>query len=277
MGLPKKELNKFSGDPMDYWGFIRSSISSVDRYTDDFVNRLSYPFQYCDGEALDAIEGCTVLETESGYNEVISILQRRIGLPYVIAGYYIRSLTEGRSLRQDDAKDLTDLAEKIKRCATTLRQLHYESDVKSCRTLGDIVRRLLTPMQSKWFEVATNILRHDREPSFTDLTSISRHVPERPKDRSVVKGLGTPVERPSCVDGTTWGLLWLADITKTEETDPGVHHPSQCQLVPQLLTALFLEYVVREDCTVPPELWLCNSLLPQTPSISTDAEAYSIM
>ncbi|KAF7255150.1 hypothetical protein EG68_07630 [Paragonimus skrjabini miyazakii] len=55
MGLPKKGLKKFSGNPMDYWGFIRSFMSSVDRCTDDFANRLSYLIQYCDGEALDAI------------------------------------------------------------------------------------------------------------------------------------------------------------------------------------------------------------------------------
>ncbi|KAF7234151.1 hypothetical protein EG68_12320 [Paragonimus skrjabini miyazakii] len=87
MGLPKKELKKFSGNSMDYWGFIRSFMSSVNRYTDD---RLSYLIQYCNGEALDAINGCTVLELESGYNEAISILQRRLGQPYVIARCYIR-------------------------------------------------------------------------------------------------------------------------------------------------------------------------------------------
>ncbi|KAF7262544.1 hypothetical protein EG68_00237 [Paragonimus skrjabini miyazakii] len=173
MGLPKKELKKFSVNPMDHWGFIRSFMSGVDRYTDDFANRLSYLIQYCDGEALDAIKGCTVLKPESGYNEAISILQRRFGEPYIIARCYIRSLAEGCILKQDDEKGLTDLAEKMKMCATTLRQLHYESDMNSCRTLRDIVRRLPTPTQSKWFELATTILRHGREPSFTDLTSLA--------------------------------------------------------------------------------------------------------
>ncbi|KAF7234294.1 hypothetical protein EG68_12097 [Paragonimus skrjabini miyazakii] len=140
MGLPKKELKKFSSNPMDYWEFIRSFMSSVYHYTDDFANRLPYLIQYCDGEALNAIKGCTVLEPESGYNEAISILQRRFGQPYDIARCYIRSLTEGCSLKQDDAKGLTDLAEKMKLCATTLRQLHCESDMNSCRTVGDIVR-----------------------------------------------------------------------------------------------------------------------------------------
>ncbi|KAF7234090.1 hypothetical protein EG68_12523 [Paragonimus skrjabini miyazakii] len=170
MGFPKKELKKFTGNPMDYWGFIRSFMSSVDSYTDDFANRLSYLIQYCDGEALDSIKGCTVLEPELGYNEAISILHRCFGQPYFIARCYIRSLTEGCILKQDDAKGLTDLTEKMKTCATTLRQLHYESDMNSCRKLGDIVRRLPTPMQSKWFEIAATILRHGREPSFTDLT-----------------------------------------------------------------------------------------------------------
>ncbi|KAF7254964.1 hypothetical protein EG68_08436 [Paragonimus skrjabini miyazakii] len=49
MGLPKKELKKFSGNPMDYWGFIQSFTSGVDRHTDDFANRLSYLIQYCNG------------------------------------------------------------------------------------------------------------------------------------------------------------------------------------------------------------------------------------
>ncbi|KAF7235227.1 hypothetical protein EG68_11255 [Paragonimus skrjabini miyazakii] len=40
-GLPKKEFKKFSGNPMDCWGFVRSFMSSVDRYTDDFSNRFS--------------------------------------------------------------------------------------------------------------------------------------------------------------------------------------------------------------------------------------------
>ncbi|KAF7261406.1 hypothetical protein EG68_01105 [Paragonimus skrjabini miyazakii] len=135
-GLPKKELKKFSGNTMNYWGFIRSFMSSADRYTADFANRLSYLSQYCDGEALDAINGCTVLEPELGHNGAISILQRRFGQPYVIARCYTGSLTEGCSLMQDDAKGLTDLAEKIKMCATTFRQLRYESDMNSCRTLG---------------------------------------------------------------------------------------------------------------------------------------------
>ncbi|KAF7258710.1 hypothetical protein EG68_03621 [Paragonimus skrjabini miyazakii] len=120
MGLPKKELKKFSVNPMDYWGFIRGFMSSVDHYTDDFANRLLYLIQYCDGEALDVIKGCTVLEPESGYNKAISILQRRFGQPYVIAPCYIGSMTEGCIIKQDDARGLTDLAEKMKMCANSL-------------------------------------------------------------------------------------------------------------------------------------------------------------
>ncbi|KAF7259527.1 hypothetical protein EG68_03374 [Paragonimus skrjabini miyazakii] len=119
MGLPRKELKKFCGNPMNYWRFIRSFMSSVDRYTDDFANRLSYLNEYRDWEALDAIKGCTV--PESGYNKAISILQRRFGQPYCIARFYIRSLPAGCNLKQDDANDLTDLAEKMKMFPSTLR------------------------------------------------------------------------------------------------------------------------------------------------------------
>ncbi|KAF7260300.1 hypothetical protein EG68_02285 [Paragonimus skrjabini miyazakii] len=192
MGLPKKELKKFSGNPMDYWGFIRSFMSSVDRYTNDFANRLSYLIQYCDGEALDAIKGCTVLEPESGYNEAISILQHRFGQPYVIAQCYVRSLTEGCSLKQDDAKGLTDLAEKMKMCATTLRQLHYESDMNSCRTLGDIVRRLPTPMQSKSFECLPITVLNEIRESVGKVIRITINARHKTSDESpVVHGVTT--------------------------------------------------------------------------------------
>ncbi|KAF8571053.1 hypothetical protein P879_03900 [Paragonimus westermani] len=64
---------------------------------------------------------------------------------------------------------LIDLAKKMESCSATLRRLNFESDVSFRRTLGD-VRRLLTPLQSEWFEVDATVLRHGHEPSFVNLT-----------------------------------------------------------------------------------------------------------
>ena len=136
MSLPARQLQKFNGNPGDYYSFMRKFESTIARNTSEPANLLSYLIAHCEGEALEAIHRCTILEPKDGYAEALRILERRFGEPHVIARKYIEELTDGPIIRADDHKSLIKLSETMKLCAVTLKKLQYESDLNACRTLS---------------------------------------------------------------------------------------------------------------------------------------------
>ncbi|WP_164977086.1 DUF1759 domain-containing protein, partial [Lacticaseibacillus rhamnosus] len=174
MGLPKKELPRFNGDPTDYWRFYRAFTHGVARYTEDAANRLAYLITYCEGNARKAIEHCTILDPEEGYAEAWRILKRCYGEPHVIADKYLRSITDGPPIKADDETGLLMLAEAMNACELTLKQLDFASELNSRTTMSAILCRLPSTIQAKWYEVASAIMRTSRLPTFTELTRFIR-------------------------------------------------------------------------------------------------------
>ena len=65
--LPKHELNKFDGNPLEFWNFIRTFESNIERNASDESEKLSFVFQYCSGAARNAIKSCVSLDPLLGY------------------------------------------------------------------------------------------------------------------------------------------------------------------------------------------------------------------
>ena len=56
--LPKPELNKFDGNPLEFWNFIRSFETNIEKNASDESEKLSFLLQYCTGAARNAIKSC---------------------------------------------------------------------------------------------------------------------------------------------------------------------------------------------------------------------------
>ena len=56
MGLPKKDVSRFIGSPLNYLKFYREFENSIAKYMSDPANRLFYLISHCDDEARQAIE-----------------------------------------------------------------------------------------------------------------------------------------------------------------------------------------------------------------------------
>ena len=78
MQLPKTELMTFSGDPLDFWTFLRSFDNSIDSAILDDSAKLNRLFQYCKGEALKVNKCCAVMNPSEGYARATSATERKI-------------------------------------------------------------------------------------------------------------------------------------------------------------------------------------------------------
>ena len=58
--LPKPKLSKFDGNPLEFWNFIRSFESNIEKNASDESEKLSFLPQYCTGSgaARNAIKIC---------------------------------------------------------------------------------------------------------------------------------------------------------------------------------------------------------------------------
>ncbi|TGZ76046.1 hypothetical protein CRM22_000039 [Opisthorchis felineus] len=149
MGLPARQLPKFDGNHADYQSFMRSFMSTIARPTRHLADRSSYRVHHCEGEAAQAIRRCSLLEPEEDYAEALRILERRFGDPHIVATTSTEELTEGPTLKADDHKALISLADDMIICSAPLKQLQYPNDFNSCRTIGAIVARLPTTMNTE--------------------------------------------------------------------------------------------------------------------------------
>ena len=59
--LPKPELNKFDGNPLEFWNFIRSFENNIEKNASNEGEKLSFLLQYCTGAARDAISRAALL------------------------------------------------------------------------------------------------------------------------------------------------------------------------------------------------------------------------
>lgn len=174
MGLPQKEIPRFYGDPIDYWRFYNAFTHGIAQYTNDTANCLDYLITYCEGSARKAIEHCTILDPKEGYAEAWRILKENFGEPHKIAQKFMASLMDGPIIRPDDETGLRSLAQSMKACEVTLKQLGFVAELNTQTMMSAVVARLPIQMQNKWYETASAILRNARLPQFNELTQFVR-------------------------------------------------------------------------------------------------------
>ena len=95
MQLPKAEIMTFSGNPLEFWMFMRSFDNSIGSATLDDSAKLNRLFQYCKGEALKVIKCCAVTSPSEGYARARVLLKERFGDDYKISEVWVRKVTEG--------------------------------------------------------------------------------------------------------------------------------------------------------------------------------------
>ncbi|VDP89225.1 unnamed protein product [Echinostoma caproni] len=130
--LPKKDIQKFQGDPSKYWSFMRCFSPSMDYLPMDDDAKLVHHIQFCEGPAKEAIEELVILDGQVGYRKAKETLKKRFGQNHIIARALI---TDGAPIHINDNLSLMPMTQQMRVCEATLTQSNYESDMNANRTL----------------------------------------------------------------------------------------------------------------------------------------------
>ena len=181
INLPKVEIEKFSGDPLQYHAFIAVFDENVDKVTQQPSSKLSRLLQYTDGEAKKAIKPCSLIGGEAGYMQARRTLEKRFGDPHVIAHAIMQGIKDGKPV--STAKDFQVLCDELNNAQETLSKLNKLHEVDTQSSIVDIVNRLQPYLKNRWRKQAMDMKRMTgRYPSFKDLVEFVNYEVEEITD-----------------------------------------------------------------------------------------------
>ena len=102
-GAPEIEIDKFSGNPLEYQYFSSMFKEVVERKIMDPVGRLTRLIKFTDGEAKDLIKHCIHLPSESGYDTAVTLLNKRYGNPHSLLACFRKEIKQLVPVRFGDA------------------------------------------------------------------------------------------------------------------------------------------------------------------------------
>ena len=118
--LPKLELRKFSGDPINWHPFWESFESAIHKNTTlSDVERFQYLKSLLEGSAAQTISGLAL--TSSNYDHAVQLLDKRFGNKQVIISKHIELLMQLSKV--SDESDLKQLRQLLDRTEAAVRSL----------------------------------------------------------------------------------------------------------------------------------------------------------
>ena len=169
--LPQPDIPVFSGNPIEYWTFIRAFENLIDKKTTSESARLYYLVQYTSGEVQELVKSCLSMSEETGYRTARMLLQKGYGSSYKIASTYVEKLSGGPALKAEDGEALKRFSIALTGCKNTLTEIGYLNKLENPDTLRAIVLRLPFGLRQKWRDVADNITEtQNREITIADLS-----------------------------------------------------------------------------------------------------------
>ena len=123
MFLPSPEVQKFTGNPMEYKSFMMSFDARVLPHVSSERNKLYYLDQQLQGEPKDLIDGCMFMDPETGYNEARNLLDSEYGDPFKVATAYLDKLSAWSTIKQDEGVKLKQLSYFLTKCKHDMQNI----------------------------------------------------------------------------------------------------------------------------------------------------------
>ena len=144
---------------------------------------LAHLINCCIGEALERVEGLTILEPEEGYKEARAVLKLHYGQPHIVARAMLDSLLNSDNIEKDRSiplgKKLLTFSSRMQTVYNTMRALNSYADVNSFSTISQLVAKLPVFGVNSWKKEAAVIYGQGREPTLVDFIQFVKNIAER--------------------------------------------------------------------------------------------------
>ena len=120
--IPKPELTKFSGDPLDYFEFVRNFDVHIGNLPIPDAKKLTFLLQYCDAEIRRQLSHFSK-DLHRGYTFDRDQLWQLYGQPHVISRACSSLLSKTRTVKDEDPAVLLQLSILLQKCRSALSDI----------------------------------------------------------------------------------------------------------------------------------------------------------
>ena len=170
--LPHTEVPVFSGDPIEYCGFIRAFENLIETKTTSPSTRLYYLIQFTRGDVQELMKGCLPMEANEGYEKAKGLLKSKYGQSYKISAAYAERILKAPQIKSEDGRSLQRFSVLLTSCQNTLKEIGCINKLENPDTLQKVVEKLPFGLRQKWRDVADHITEEqNREVTIQDVTN----------------------------------------------------------------------------------------------------------
>ena len=180
--LPKVELMKFSGDPLEYVEFVTNFRDNIENQVSDESQRLTRLLAQCSGKAKEAIRSCVNLTVGEKYTEAWRTFSENFGQPHRIVEAHMKKLREIQ-VRKADATTLMELVRRLEDARRVLTSMghNYVGRLDNEDIIISLMRKLSDEgLKRKWVDKAGDLIKRKGRADFVEFV---RRVADRINNR----------------------------------------------------------------------------------------------
>ena len=177
--LPKEELAKFSGDPLEYAEFVTNFKDNIESQVADESQRLTRLLSQCIGKAREAIRSCVNLPVGQ------KTRHENFGQSHMIVEAHMKKLREIQ-VRKADASTLMDFARRLEDARRVLTSIgsNYTSRLDTEDLIIMLMRELPDESRKrKWADRAGDLMKSKGRAEYADFVSFIKRAAERINNR----------------------------------------------------------------------------------------------
>ena len=148
--LPARERPKFSGDPLEYYSFCRAFEYTVERKTDDEMEKLHFLDECTVGEPNRLVKGYLSGDPSTAFKEVKSTLKKRYGNNYTIVAAFKEKADRWPDLKRDDAKGFTSFSIFLSEYLKTVEDIDCLPEVNHSGAIKTLLDKLPYYLRVQW-------------------------------------------------------------------------------------------------------------------------------
>ena len=163
--IPRLELARFSGDPLEWPQFISLFKCLVHDQPLTDTQRMTYFQRALTGNAKKAIGG--MLNHGHLYKAALTELEEQFGNEVLVAGAFMKTAFDHSVVVEGDVAQLRSFYNTLHNAVATMKSLGYSHDLMSSTNTRAVLQKLPDPLKEKWGE--RKIEMQPAIPSLVDL------------------------------------------------------------------------------------------------------------
>ena len=192
--LPRPELSKFSGDPLEFKLFISNFETHVESRLQDQRALLCLLVQHCTDPVKEKIQHFS----EAGqncYRLAKDRLFKEYGSPWIVSDVCEQRLKKFPLIISGDAKEMKRFAELLEKCSFIVKDIRCYSNLDSLDTLTLLVKKLPYNLRTRWVKRAVQV--ENRSGKLANFSHFSEFVQQESEEANSLFGLRSLNVKPS--------------------------------------------------------------------------------